>query len=209
MSVNENYRNEALDYLDKALKNSKSKDLMLDAYLLKFLATKEEFQPQAAEAFLDDMAAKIATYSNDSALNERQLTRMAEEFAGNGLRNYALKLKIAYAKKVDPKSAEAVFEDIKKDGDKNFAQGNMKEAGAIYDAYIAAGKTYFKNEVMGAKLMEVAEKYFGANRYREARKYYEIFAANYPDSKVIDYCNYKIALCYYYEKERREGGRKP
>ena len=200
MSVNDSYRNEALDYLDKSLKNSKSKDLILDAYLLKFLATKEEFQPQAAEAFLDDMAAKIATYSNDSALNERQLARMAEELAGNGLENYALKLKIAYAKKVDSKSAEAVFEDIKKDGDKNFAQGNMKEASAIYDAYIAAGKTYFKNEVMGAKLMEVAEKYFGANRYREARKYYEIFAADYQESKVIDYCNYKITLCYYYEK---------
>ena len=200
MSVNENYRNEAMEYLEKALKDSKSKDLMLDAYLLKFLATKEEFQPQAAEAFLDDMAGKIATYSDDSALNERQLARMAEEFISNGLGNYALKLKIAYAKKVDPNAAQMVFEGIKKDGDKNFAQGNMKEAGAIYDAYIAAGQGYFKGEVMGAKIMEVAEKYFGANRYREARKYYEAFALDYPDSKIIDYCNYKIGLCYYYEK---------
>ena len=32
--------------LDKALESAKSKDLILDAYMLKFLATKEEFQAQ-------------------------------------------------------------------------------------------------------------------------------------------------------------------
>ena len=201
MSVNESYRNEATDYLDKVLKSAQSKDLMLDAYLLKFLATKEEFRPQTAEAFLNDMADKISKYSDDSASNRRQLARMADEFANNGLSDCALKLKVAYAEKVDPKSAQEIFEDIKKDGDKNFAQGNMKGAAAIYNGYITAGKAYFDKDVMGAKVMEIAEKYFGANRYREARKYYESFAENYPDSKVIDYCKYKTALCLYYEKD--------
>jgi TolA-binding protein len=201
MSVNDSYRNEALAYLEKALNSSKSKDLILDAYLLKFLATKDEFQPQAAEAFLDDMATKISKYSDDSVLNKQQLARMADEFANKGLANYALKLKVAYAQKVDPKSAQETLEDIKKDADKNFAQGNMKAAAATYDAYITAESLYLKGDAMAAKVMEIAEKYFGANRYRDARKYYESFAENYPDSKVIDYCKYKTALCCYYEKD--------
>ena len=201
MSVNEAYRSEALENLDKIMKNSNSKDLMLDACLLKFMATKEEFQPQAADAFLNDMAAKISKYSDDSALNKRQLNRMADEFAQNSLTNYALKLKIAYAGKVDPKSAQDIFEDIKKDGDKNFAQSNMKAAGAIYDNYLAVASAYYNKEAMGAKVMEIAEKYFGADKCREARKYYELFSENYSDSKVIDYCKYKEALCFYNEKD--------
>ncbi|MDO8525221.1 MAG: tetratricopeptide repeat protein [Candidatus Omnitrophota bacterium] len=201
MSVSESYRNEALENIDKTLNHSKSKDLILDAYMLKFLATKEEFQPQAAEAFLDDMASKLATYSDDSASNKRQLARMADQFWGNGLGDYALKLKIAYAGKVDPKSAQEIFEDIRKDADKSFAQGNVKSASAIYDAYISAGQAYLSKDLMGARIMEIAEKYFGAGKYHEALKYYESFAANYPDSNVIDYCKYKKALCYYNGKD--------
>ncbi len=197
MSVNENYRNEALENLNKVMKNSRSKDLMLDAYLLKFLATKEEFQPQAADAFLDDMASKISTYSDDNTSNKRQLARIANEFTNKGLSDYALKLKVAYARKIDPKLAQEIFEEIRKDGDKSFAQGNVKSASAIYDAYISAGGAYISKDLMGAKVMEIAEKYSGAGKYREAIKYYESFAANYPDSKVIDYCKYKKALCYY------------
>jgi TolA-binding protein len=201
MSVSEGYRSEALEYLDKAMKNSKSKDLMLDAYILKFLVTKEEFQPQASAAFLEDIASKIATYSDDNSLNRRQLARVSDEFSNNGLGDYALKLKIAYAGKLDPEAAQEIFEDIKKDGDKSFARGNMKNAAAIYDTYITTGQSYLNKETMGAKVMEIAEKYFGAKKYGEAGRYYGLFAQDYPDSNVIDYCKYKIALCYYYEKD--------
>jgi tetratricopeptide (TPR) repeat protein len=201
MSLNERYRSEAIDYLDKALTSAKSKDLMLDIYFLKFLATKEEFQAQKTDAFIDELANKIAKYSNDNSLNKRQLTRMADEFALKGLGDYALKLRIAYARKVDPKLAQEVFEDIKKAADKNFGQGNMKAASNIYDVYMSEAGAYFNKEAMAAKVMEIAEKYFGANKYRDARKYYEYYAQNYPDSKVMDYCKYRMALCYYYEKD--------
>ncbi|MFA6321477.1 MAG: tetratricopeptide repeat protein [Candidatus Omnitrophota bacterium] len=200
MMLNERYRIEASEYIDKALAASKSKDLMLDVYFLKFLVTKEEFQQQKTDELLNEIAEKIAKYSNDSALNKSRIVKMAEQFTGKGFSDYALKLKIAYSQRVDPKAAQDIFEDIKKDGDKNFAQGNMKSAAAIYDSYLAAGQTYLSKDIMSAKLMEIAEKYFGANRYREARNYYEAFERDYPDSKVMDYCKYKMALCYYYEK---------
>lgn len=200
MALNDQYRNEAGECLDNALKDAKSKDLMLDISLLKFLATKEEFQPQKIEDFLDDMADKISKYSDDPALNKRQLIRMSEELVSKGFTSYGLRLKLAYAKKLDPKGAQEIFEDIRKDGDKNFAQGNIKGANAIYDAYMEAAQAYFTKDVMAGKVMEIAEKYFGANRYSDAKKYYESYAANYPDSNVMDYCKYKTALCLYFEK---------
>lgn len=200
MMLNERYRSEASEYIDKALASAKSKDLMLDVYFLKFLVTKEQFQQQKTDELLNDIAEKIAKYSDDSALNKRQLLKMAEQFTAKSMGDYALKLKIAYSQKVDPKVAQDIFEDIKKDGDKNFSQGNMKSAASIYDSYLAAGQTYLSKDIMSAKLMEIAEKYFSANRYREARNYYETFEKDYPDSKVMDYCKYKMALCYYYEK---------
>lgn len=200
MSLNDEYRNEANECLDKALKDAKSKDLMLDISFLKFLATKEEFQSQKIEEFLNDMADKIAKYSDDAALNKRQLDRMSDEFISKGFGPYALRLKIAYAKRLDPKFAQEVFEDIRKDGDKNFAQGNARGANAIYDAYMEAAQGYFTKDVMAGKVMEIAEKYFGANRYSDARKYYESYAVNYPDSNVMDYCKYKTALCLSFEK---------
>ncbi|MDD5427844.1 MAG: tetratricopeptide repeat protein [Candidatus Omnitrophica bacterium] len=200
MMLSERYRSEASEYIDKGLASAKSKDLMLDLYFLKFLVTKEQFQPQKTEAFLNEIAEKISKYSNDDALNKRRLNKMAEQFNAKGMGDYALKLKIAYSQKVDPKAAQDILEDIKKDGDKNFAQGNMKSAASIYDTYINAGQAYLGKDIMAAKLMEIAEKYFGANRFREARNYYEAFERDYPDSKVMDYCKYKMALCYYYEK---------
>lgn len=201
MSVSENYRAEALEYVEKVLSNAKSKELMLDAYLLKFLTIKDDFQPQRTEAFLDEMAERISKYSDDSAINRRQLSRIADELTDKGFGNYALKLRTAYAAKVDPKSAQEILEDIRREGDKNFAQGNTRGASSLYDSYINSAQTYFNKEAMGAKVMEIAEKYFGSNRYRDARKYYELFAQEYPDSKVIDYCKYKTALCFYYEKD--------
>lgn len=204
MSVNEAYRNEAVGYLDRALQNAKSKDLILDIYLLKFLATKEEFRPQTADAFLDDMADKISKYSNDNEVNKRQLYRMADEFTNSGLGDYALGIKIAYIKKADPKYGQEILEDIKREGDKNFARGNIKGSSAVYDTYINAAKPYLNKEAMGGKVMEIAEKYFGGNRYTEARRYYETYAADYPDSKVMDYCKYRTALCYYYEKSYKK-----
>ena len=201
MAVNENYRKEAMDCLDKALAIAKSKDLMLEVYILKFMVVKDEFQPQRADDSLEEIAQRISKYSDDNALNMRQLSRVADELANNSLSNYALKLKTMYVGKVDPKAAQEVLEDIRRDADKNFARGNTKEASAIYDAYLTAGQPYLNKEALGAKTMEIAEKYFGANRYREARKYYETFAQGFPDSKVIDYCKYKTALCYYYEKD--------
>ncbi len=200
MSLNDTYRNEAIECLDRALRDAKSKDLMLDISFLKFLATKEEFRAQKTEDFLNDMADKIAKYSDDAELNRRQLTRMSDEFISKGFVDYSLKLKIAYAKQLDPRSAQGIFEDIRKDGDKNFAQGNIKGANAIYSAYMNEGGAYFAKDVMAAKVMEIAEKYFGANRYGEARKYYESYASSYPDSNVMDYCKYKTALCMYFEK---------
>ncbi len=201
MSLNESYRKEASEYVDMALKNTKSKDLMLDLYFLKFMALKEELQPQKTDSFLDEMALRISKYSDDGSVNARQLDRIAAKFTDNGLADYALKLKIAYARDVDPKAAQEIFENIKKEGDKNFAQGNMKSAAATYNTYVAAARSYFSKEIMAAKIMEIAEKYFGANRYREAGKYYESYAEDYPDSRVIDYCKYRRALCYYYEKD--------
>ncbi|MDD5423126.1 MAG: tetratricopeptide repeat protein [Candidatus Omnitrophota bacterium] len=200
MNVNEAYRSEAIDYLGKATAGTKSKDLLLDINFLKFLILKETFQHQKIDAFLDEVAKEITSYSSDASKNKDVLARMEQKFKNKGLSDYAMKLKLIYVAKVSPEAAEEIFEDMKNGADRAFSQGNTKEAAMLYDQYMKSGRQYFKKEKWAGGVMEIAEKYFSATRYRDARGYYEFYRDNYPDSRVIDYCDYKIGLCYYNEK---------
>jgi len=201
MSVSEQYYNEAADYIEKAAGATTSKDLAVEADILKFRIAAEKFQSDKLEGILDQIAGRIVSYSNNPDVNNEKLTQSAETLERMGLSGYALKLKVAYMSKADKRSAEAVLEGIKKGADSEFAQGDPRSAAKLYDQYIKTGQECFTKDVMAPKVMEIAEKYFAAGRFREARPYYEFYRAEYPDSKVLDYCDYKIAVCFYNEKD--------
>lgn len=201
MSVSEQYYNDASDYIEKAAGITTSKDLAVDLDILKFRIAAEKFQSDKLDGLLDQIAVRIIAYSNNPAMNNEKLTRATETLEKMGLAGYALKLKVAYMSKADKNSAETVLEGIKKGADQQFAQGDPRSAAKLYDQYLKTGQECFTKDVMAPKVMEIAEKYFAAGRFREARPYYEFYRREYPDSKVLDYCDYKIAVCFYNEKD--------
>ena len=201
MSVSEQYYNEASDYIERGAAATASKDLAVDLDILKFRIAAEKFQSDKLDGLLDQIAGRIISYSDNPAVNNEKLTQATETLERIGLSGYALKLKVAYMSKADKKSAEAVLEGIKRGADQQFAQGDPRSAAKLYDQYIKTGQECFTKDVMAPKAMEIAEKYFAAGRFREARPYYEFYRREYPDSKVLDYCDYKIAVCFYNEKD--------
>ena len=201
MSVSERYYNEASDYLEKCAAVTTSKDLPVEADILKFRIAAEKFQSDKLDSLLDRIAGRLVSYSDNPALNNEKLDQAAETLSRMGMAGYALKLKVAYMSKADKRSAEAVLEGIKKGADQEFAQGDPRSAAKLYDQYIKTGQGCFSKDVMAPKVMEIAEKYFAGGRFREARPYYEFYRREYPDSKVLDYCDYRIAVCFYNEKD--------
>lgn len=201
MSVNEKYYNEALENLDKAQQITKSKDLSLDIYFLKFCIFKELFQPQKTDAVFNEIANKIASYTGDKAKNLVKLDEVSRAFRDKGMADYAMKLKFVYASKVDPESAKMLADDIKTNADKYLEGGNIKESLSTYDTYIQLAENHYDQDAMAAKLMDIAEKYFNKKRYKEAIKYYSIYLFKYGSSKVADYASYKLALSCYNDKD--------
>ncbi len=200
MSVNDRYYSEALHYLDRAAATA-SKSLIIDVNLLKFLVFKEKFQSEKSDAILDGIAAAIARYSSDPRANLRELARVCGELDRMGLVQYGTKLKIIFAAKADRATARGVLDEIKKAADGRFANHDLKNATYLYEQYAASAPAYFEKEEMATKVMEIAEKYFAAGKHKEARRYYEAYCASYGESKVVDYCSYKIAMCYNLEKD--------
>ena len=201
MSVNEKYYNEAQDFLDKAAKVTKSKDLLLDIYLLKFSILKELLQQQKADEVFSAIADKISTYSNDKALNLAKLNEISKKMSDNGIAEYAMKLKSLYASKADPDAARMLADDMKANADKYLESGNVKEALSAYDTYIQLAENCYDPDAMAAKIMDIAEKYFEKKRYKEAIKYYSVYLSKYGNSRMADYASYKLALSYYDSKD--------
>jgi len=199
-SVNDRYYSEALQYLDRAATTA-SKSLIIDVNLLKFLVFKEKFQSEKSDAILDGIAAAIAQYSGDPQANLRELARVCDELDRMGLVKYGTKLRIIYAAKADKVTARGIIDEIKKAADDRFANHDLKNATYLYEQYASAAPAYFEKEEMATRVMEIAEKYFAAGKYKEARRYYEAYCADYGESKVVDYCSYKIATCYNMEKD--------
>ena len=197
MSVNEKYYKEALEYLDSAEQASKSKDLLLETYLLKFLIFKELFQQEKVDAIFSEIVSRIASYTVDKAENLAKLNEMSKKFADSGMDDYAMKLKFIYASKVDPESANMLAEDIRKNADKYLDEGNTKEALSTYDTYIQLADSCLDKDTVATKIMDIAEKYFDKKRYKDAVKYYLLYLSRYPDSQMADYADYKLALSYY------------
>ena len=202
MAVNEKYHNEALECLDKAAAITKSKDLEIDTYFLRFSIFKEIFQPQKVDAVFNEMVNKMASYSEDSARNLSKVNEMAKKFSDNGTADYAIKLKFAYASKVGPEAARSIAEDIKKDADKYLSEGNSKDALSTYDTYLQLAQEHYDNDAMASSIMDIAEKCFNKNRYKDAIKYYSLYLTKYGASQAIaDYASYKLALSYYNDKD--------
>lgn len=201
MSVNDKYFSEALEYLDKVSALTKSKSLAIDNNLLKFVVFKEKFQPEKSDAIFDAIASQIAGYSDDKNAKKEELERVFQQLKKLGMPKYAIKIKILYASKVDPESAKEVLEEIRLSADRYFAQNDMKEAANLYEQYMTSAPAYYNNEDMGAKIMEIGEKYFAAGKYKDAKKYYNLYLEKYPDLKPADYCSYKLALSCYYMKD--------
>lgn len=201
MSVNEKYYNEALESLDKALAATKSNSLEADVYLLKFIIFKESFQPQKVDAVFNEMVNKIATYSDDSAKNLAKLNEMSKKFSDKGFADYAMKLKLLFASKVDPESAKKIAEDIKTDADAYFDKGDNKDAQSTYDIYLQLAETYYDKDTIASKVMDIAERYFNKGLYKDAIKYYSLFLFKFGASPTADYCSYKLALSYYNDRD--------
>ncbi|MCM8761261.1 MAG: hypothetical protein NC933_03925 [Candidatus Omnitrophica bacterium] len=201
MSVNDQYYNEALQYLDKVSSTAASKSLRIDAELLKFLVFKEKFQPQKAEAIFNGIVEQIASYSDDAQTNLNELERVCDELIKMDLAKYGTKLKILYAAKTDKATAYTVLDSVKKQADDRFANYDLKNAAELYEQYIAAAPAYLEKDEMAAKILEIAEKYYGAAKYKEARRYYDTYLAGYADSKMADYASYKASICLQQEKD--------
>lgn len=201
MSVNDKYFTEAFEYLDKVSNSTKSKNLMIDNNILKYSIFKEKLQPQKAGDTFDLIATELAEFSEDQALNRKELARASEQLKNVGLAKQAIKLRLLYASKVDPKAAQEVVDEIRRSADQYFSLNNMKDATALYEQYITAAPAYYTKEDMAAKVMEIGEKYFAAGKYKDARKYYEFYAEKYSDLPTADYGSYKLAIVYYNMKD--------
>jgi len=201
MSVNEKYYNEALEYLDKAGKVTKSKDLDLGIYFLKFLIFKEIFQPQKVDGVFNEMVNKVGSYSEEDAKNLAKLNEISNKLSDNGMKDDAMKLKLVYASKVDPNSAKKIADEIKTDADKYFEAGSAKEAVSTYDTYLQLAENYYDKDAMSARLMDIAEKYFNKSQYKYAIKYYSLYLFKYGASQVADYASSKLAMSYYHDKD--------
>jgi len=128
MSVNDKYFSEAMEYLDKAAASTKSKSLIIDNDLLRFMIFREKFQSQKSDAVFDAIAGLIAKYSDDANINKKKLEDLFEKLKTLELPKYAIKLKILYASKIDPETARGVIDEIRISADRYFEQNNMKEA---------------------------------------------------------------------------------
>jgi tetratricopeptide (TPR) repeat protein len=201
MSVSDKYFNEAIECLDTVGTSTRSKSLAIDNNLLRFIVFKEKFQPQKSDAVFDLIASQIAKYSDDAKANKKELENIFERMKRLGLSKYAIKLKILYASKVDPETAREVLDELKVSADQYFEQNDMKAAANLYEQYMASAPDYYNKEEMGARIMEVGEKYFTAGKYRDAKKYYSIYMEKYSDLPPADYCSYKLALSSYYMKD--------
>ena len=164
MRVNGEYFNEAIMYLDEAERATKSKELLLDIYFLKFLIAKNKFQKNRAEAIFNEIANKIAAYDKNHAVNKVQLNRISDEFNKSGLEDHSLRLKIAYAKKAGQDAANDVAMDIKEEADNYFDQGDAKKAEKLYGYYTKLG-SYLKKDDIASNTIKIADKYFGNKRY--------------------------------------------
>lgn len=204
MSVSDQYYNEAAEYIEKAGAIAGSNDIAIDLDVLRFLIAKEKFQTEKADELLDRIAQDIFSYSDKMSANNEKLSQVADRLSSRGLTEAALKLKTTYASKADEKSAQEILEGIKKSADELFAKGDTRGASRLYEQYIKTSQKFSSKEVTAPKVMEIAEKYFAAGKFKDARAYYELYAQEYSDSKVLDYCAYRIALCYYNEKDMVE-----
>ena len=201
MSVSEKYYNDALACLDKASRAAKSRDLDLNICFLRFLIFKEMFRTEDADAIFSEMVNGIASYTRDASGNISKLNEISQLFSDKALGDYAIKLKLLYASKVDPDSAKRIADDIRMSADKYFDEGRIKEALTTYDTYLQLAENYYGKDAMAAKLMDIAEKFFNKARYREAVKYYSMYLFKYGDSQVADYCGYKLGISLYHNKE--------
>ena len=201
MSVSEKYYNDALTCLDKASHATKSKDLNLNIYFLKFLIFKEMFQAEKVDAVFSEMIERIASYTPDTPKNVSKLNEVSQLFSDEGLGDYAMKLKLLYASKVDPDSAKMIADDIKASADKYFDTDHAREALATYDTYLELAENYYDKDAYGPKIMDVAERYFNKGHYKEAVKYYSMYLFKYSDLQVADYCSYRLGMSLYYNKE--------
>ena len=204
ISVADKYYEEALDYLNKGILITASKDLTLDIDFLKILIFKERFQPQKAKESFDHMVSVLLKYSEDKKASLAELQKMSDKFNKAGFADYGVNIKVAFAAKADPNTAREIFNDIKKKADQYFAEGDFKKAVSWYGQYISLAEAHLASEDMASGVMEIGERYFSNNKYTEALYYYELYAQKYPDSSVIDYCRYRIALCHYYERNYKK-----
>ena len=201
MAVNEKYRKEALEYLDKADAAKKTKDLLLEENLLRFFVFKEALRQDKVDAVFNEIVGNIASYSPDKARNLSKLNEMSKKFSDSGMDDYAMKLKFVYASKVDPESSSMMAEDIRKNADRYLDEGNTREALSTYDTYIQLADSCYDKETVAAKIMDIAEGCFDKKRYKDAEKYYSLYLSRYGDSQVADYANYKLALSHYSDKD--------
>lgn len=204
MSVSEKYYNDALDCLDKASQSTKSKDMELNINFLRLLIFKEMFQMEKVDAVFNEMVNKVASYTEDTSKNISKLNEISQFFSDEGLGEYAMKLKLLYASKVDPESAKIIAGNIKANADKYFDTGHPKEALSTYDTYLQLAENYYDKDAFAPKIMDVAEKYFNKSHYKEAVKYYSMYLFKYGDSQSADYCSYKLGMSLYYNKEYKK-----
>jgi len=200
MDISDAYYSEALDSLDKASQGVLSTRMKLDTLFLKFLIYRKKFDIKKQEALFNEIANKIADFSDDNKENKRQLDRISYWFTKNALPEHALRIKVLYAEKAPRQSGIEVAGDIKKEADRLFAEQKFKEADALYKCYFAVARKISGEDATASATLKIADKYFETGKYTQALGYYREYLSEYPQSRLSDYCAYRIGLCLYLAK---------
>ncbi|UCD55685.1 MAG: tetratricopeptide repeat protein [Candidatus Omnitrophota bacterium] len=201
MKVENIYYNQALTYLEDASRVATSKEFNLDILFLKFLICKEKFAAGKEGILFNEIADKIAAFSDSHAANKRELDRISGKFEEKGLSDYALMLKVLYARKALRPAGIEIAEEMKQRAEDSFGKGDFKKADAFYRHYFDIAGDNFDKDATAKSIAEVADKYFNKKEYGLALKYYRKYLDAYPDFEVgPDYCAYRVGQCLYFSK---------
>jgi len=200
MKINKEYLDEAFSELDRALSITKSKSLLLDIGVLKFLIAAENIEPQKKEMLFYDIAGKLSGFSENPERNKIELARIVDKLEAAGLSDYALKLKALYALKAGREEASRIAGEFKEKARESLDKGDLRKANTLYKYYMDIMRAAPDADILASEIIKIADNYFDASEHKKALGYYEIFLTEYPQHARAHYAAYRISECLYLTK---------
>lgn len=196
LKLNDKYYEEALNYLNKALKLSPPKEIEIESYLLKLIIYKEQFDSDGVEVTLKELAQKLNEYSEKPEEKMNKINQIAKELRKAGLDEYALKLHAKFISIMNQEERESFLNNLKVEAKTELTKGNIAEAMLLYEQYLDLAKKYLPKEKLPEIYKEIADDYFNAGQYAPASKYYALIIKDYPKFSKIEDCQFNLAQSY-------------